>query len=135
MQVPKRVALMSELVNTMIEGDAEEKEIPLPNVQSAVLQKAIIFMTQHADNPMQDIEKPLTSTDMHQVVSKWDADFVDVENELLFQMISVRIHIVFVVCAHITRRNDLGCQLHGHQVVAGTDVCQGGQHDQRQDNG
>ncbi len=37
--VPKKVAMMSELVKTMAEGDKEEKEIPLPNVKSAVLNK------------------------------------------------------------------------------------------------
>jgi hypothetical protein len=37
--VPKKVALMSELVKTMAEGDKEEREIPLPNVKAAVLQK------------------------------------------------------------------------------------------------
>jgi S-phase kinase-associated protein 1 len=85
--VPKKVAIMSELVKTMAEGDKEEKEIPLPNVKSAVLNKVVAYMKYHVDNPAKEIEKPLKSANMNEVVSQWDADFVDVDQELLFELI------------------------------------------------
>jgi len=85
--VPKKVAMMSELVKTMAEGDKEEKEIPLPNVKSAVLNKVVAYMKYHVDNPAKEIEKPLKSANMNENVSQWDADFVDVEQELLFELI------------------------------------------------
>jgi len=85
--VPKKVAIMSELVKTMAEGDKEEKEIPLPNVKSKVLQKVISYLKYHAENPPKEIEKPLKSANMSEVVSQWDADFVDVEQEMLFELI------------------------------------------------
>jgi len=85
--VPKKVAMMSELVKTMAEGDKEEKEIPLPNVKSAVLNKVVAYMKYHVDNPAKEIEKPLKSANMNEVVSQWDADFVDVDQELLFELI------------------------------------------------
>jgi len=85
--VPRKVALMSELVKTMVEGDKEEKEIPLPNVKSAVLKKVVDYMNYHTDNPAKEIEKPLKSANMHEVVTKWDADYVDVDQELLFELI------------------------------------------------
>jgi len=85
--VTKKVAIMSELIKTMIEGDKEEKEIPLPNVKSSVLQKVIEYMKYHCDNAPKPIEKPLKSANMAEVVSQWDADFVDVEQELLFELI------------------------------------------------
>jgi len=85
--VPKNVAVMSELVRTMAEGDKEEREIPLPNVKAAVLQKVTTYMKYHVDNPAKDIEKPLKSANMHEVVAPWDADFVDVDQELLFELI------------------------------------------------
>merc|ERR1712146_57499 len=34
-----------------------------------------------------EIEKPLKSANMHEVVSEWDASFVDIEQELLFELI------------------------------------------------
>lgn len=85
--VPKKVATMSELVKTMAEGDKDEKEIPLPNVKSAVLTKVVAYMKYHVDNPAKEIEKPLKSANMNEVVSQWDADFVDVDQELLFELI------------------------------------------------
>eukprot|EP00343_Euplotes_focardii_P007538 CAMPEP_0205821348 /NCGR_PEP_ID=MMETSP0206-20130828/7075_1 /ASSEMBLY_ACC=CAM_ASM_000279 /TAXON_ID=36767 /ORGANISM="Euplotes focardii, Strain TN1" /LENGTH=181 /DNA_ID=CAMNT_0053116765 /DNA_START=35 /DNA_END=580 /DNA_ORIENTATION=+ len=85
--VPRSVALQSELVKTMAEGDEEEKEIPLPNVKSKVLAKVIQYMTYHAENPSKEIEKPLKSANMGDVVSPWDAEFVNVDQELLFELI------------------------------------------------
>lgn len=85
--VEKKIALMSELVKTMVEGDKEENEIPLPNVKGEVLKKVIEYMKYHVDNPADEIDKPLKSANMAEVVSQWDADFVDVDQELLFELI------------------------------------------------
>jgi len=85
--VPKKVAMMSELVKTMAEGDKEENEIPLPNVKANVLNKVVQYMRYHAENPPKEIEKPLKSANMAEVVSQWDADFVDVDQEMLFELI------------------------------------------------
>ncbi|ETM97708.1 hypothetical protein PPTG_20110 [Phytophthora nicotianae INRA-310] len=81
---------MSELVKTLISDDADDdevQEIPLPNVKSPVLSKVIEFCSHHHNNPMREIEKPLKSADMHDVVSDWDANFVDIEQEILFELI------------------------------------------------
>lgn len=86
-QVPKKVAIMSELIKTMAEGDKEEKEIPLPNVKANVLENVVRYMTHHFENPAKEIEKPLKSQNMAEVVSTWDAEFVEVEQELLFELI------------------------------------------------
>jgi len=86
-EVPKRIAVQSELVKTMSEGDKEENEIPVPNVKSAILRKVIDYMKYHVDNPAREIEKPLKSANMSEVVSQWDADFVDIDQEVLFELI------------------------------------------------
>ena len=95
-EVPKNVAMMSELVKTMIRTDdddddddeAEDQEIPLVNVKNKVLVKVIEFCKYHTENgPMKEIEKPLKSPDMKEVVSAWDADFVQIEQEMLFELI------------------------------------------------
>jgi S-phase kinase-associated protein 1 len=88
--VPMGVARMSELVKTMIDDEQESdenQEIPLPNVKSTVLAKVIEFCSHHHNNPMQEIEKPLKSANMSEVVPEWDANFVDIEQELLFELI------------------------------------------------
>jgi S-phase kinase-associated protein 1 len=50
----------------------------------------VAFLKYHIDNPSKDIEKPLKSANMNEVVSQWDADYVDVDQELLFELILVR---------------------------------------------
>ena len=62
--------------------------MPLPNVKSKVLAKVLEFLKYHAENgAMVEIEKPLKSSKMEEVVSEWDAAFVDIEQEMLFELI------------------------------------------------
>jgi S-phase kinase-associated protein 1 len=84
------VANMSELVKSMMDEDEEDAgpaEIPLPNVKAQVLRKVIEFCEHHLTEPMTEIEKPLKSQAMADVVQKWYADFVDLEQVLLFELI------------------------------------------------
>ena len=86
---------MSELVKTMMDEDGDDDdddddavaEIPLPNVKASVLKKVIDFCEHHKAEPMTEIEKPLKSAVMSEVVQKWYADFVNVEQVLLFELI------------------------------------------------
>jgi len=89
-EVATPIAKMSELVASMIndnEDDDEVTEIPLPNVKATVLAKVIEFCSHHKQEPMTEIEKPLKSALMGEVVQKWYADFVNVEQVLLFELI------------------------------------------------
>jgi len=67
--------------------DEAESEIPLPNVKKSVLEQVVKYLNYHAENPAKEIEKPLKSANMSEVVSKFDAAFVDVEQEALFELI------------------------------------------------
>jgi S-phase kinase-associated protein 1 len=89
-QVDVNVAKMSELVKTMIPEDDDEseaQEIPLPNVKSQILGKVIEFCKHYVSDPMNEIEKPLKSANMSEVVQEWYANYVDVEQEVLFELI------------------------------------------------
>lgn len=90
-EVPRRVAEMSVLIREMLADDDDEDnvpEIPLPSVQHDILQKVVEFCTHHVDNPMADIEKPLKSQLMSEVVDdQWDSDFVEVDQATLFNLI------------------------------------------------
>lgn len=88
--VPAKVAKMSELVSQMIEDEDDDEntpEIPLPNVKATVLEKVIEFCTHYSTEPMDEIEKPLKSSTMSQVVQQWYADYVNVDQALLFELI------------------------------------------------
>ena len=70
--VAVKIATKSELVKTMIdedEDDADEvQEVPLPNVKSSVLTKVIEFLKHDDAEPMSEIDKPLKSSNMSEVV-------------------------------------------------------------------
>ena len=82
--------MMSELVKSMIEEEDEDEntpEIPLPNVKATVLKKVIEFCTHYNTEAMEEIEKPLKSSNMAQVVQQWYADYVNVDQAILFELI------------------------------------------------
>mmetsp|Transcript_78237 Transcript_78237/g.217261 ORF Transcript_78237/g.217261 Transcript_78237/m.217261 type:complete len:167 (+) Transcript_78237:52-552(+) len=88
--VPLAVGKMSELVKTMIDEEQDEdeaQEIPLPNVKSSILAKVIEFCNHYKDEAMNEIEKPLKSANMNEVVQEWYANFVAVDQEILFELI------------------------------------------------
>ena len=68
-------------------GTSGPTEMPLPNVKAPVLRKVIEFCEHHLEEPMTEIEKPLKSQLMADVVQKWYADFVDLEQVMLFELI------------------------------------------------
>jgi len=85
--VSKDVAIQSALIKTMWNGDKSETNIPLPNVRGTILKKVITYIQYHHKNPPKEIEKPLKSANMREVVSEWDANFVEVDQETLFELI------------------------------------------------
>lgn len=85
------VARMSKLVETTMddeENEDEQQEIPLPNVKASVLAKVIEYCTHYQDEPMSAICTPLKSSKIDEVVQKWYADFVKVEQVLLFELVT-----------------------------------------------
>jgi len=91
--VKKCIIKKSELVLTMIDDDDQDdddndmQEIPLPNVREEVLKKVINFCEYHHTHDFPEIEKPLKSSNMAEVVSEWDANYVEVDMEFLFELI------------------------------------------------
>lgn len=83
---------MSTLVATTIDDDAEEddevREIPLPNVKDAVLTKVIEYCTHYKDEPMTPIQTPLKSSKIEEMVQPWYANFVKVDQALLFELVT-----------------------------------------------
>lgn len=85
--VSRRVAHMSELVRTLTDDAGASEEVPLMDVKSPVLAKVIDFCRHHVDTKLPEIEKPLRSASLADVVPEWDAKFVEVEQEMLFELI------------------------------------------------
>ena len=91
-EVPVEVAKMSTLVATTIDDDADDedevREIPLPNVKDTVLIKVIEYCTHYKEEPMTSIQTPLKSSKIEELVQPWYAKFVQVEQTLLFELVT-----------------------------------------------
>ena len=78
-QVDVEIAKCSTTIKTMLEDlgieEGDEEVVPLPNINSAILRKAILWATYHKDDPAPppiDHKKEKTADD----ISSWDADFL-----------------------------------------------------------
>ena len=86
-EVEESVACKSQLIKNMVEDAGTAEEIPLPNVKSEILEKVIDYCRHYKDSSPQEIEKPLKSAMLQDVVQAWDANFVELEQEVLFELI------------------------------------------------
>lgn len=71
-----------------IDGEDLSNPIPVPNVRSQILAKVIEFCSHHLVEPMAEIEKPLRSANMSEVVNEWYANFAkNTEQQHLFDLV------------------------------------------------
>ena len=101
--ITPRMAAMSRLLFFHLEDEMSTEEdetvetappppptrtVPLPNVQTRELIRVVAFMREHLARPLPAIQKPLRSARMRDLVSAWDADFVEnLGQEDLFALI------------------------------------------------
>jgi S-phase kinase-associated protein 1 len=86
-EVEDSVACKSQLIKNMVEDSGTDEEIPLPNVKSEVLEKVIEYCRHYKDISPEEIKKPLPSANLSEVVPAWDASFVELPQEMLFELI------------------------------------------------
>jgi len=92
-QVDASVAKMSKLVESTIDEEEEDdddsqREIQLPNVKGIVLAKVIEFCEHFQEENMTEISTPLKSSKIEDLVQPWYADYVKVEQVLLFELVT-----------------------------------------------
>ena len=99
-EVSLAVAKMSTLVATTIDDDDDDddeddednevdREIPLPNVKDSVLTKVIEYCTHHETvEAMTQIQTPLKSSKIEDLVQPWYAEFVRIDRSLLFELVT-----------------------------------------------
>jgi S-phase kinase-associated protein 1 len=90
--VPIDIIKISKLVKSLLDIDIDIdiddiQEIPLPNINSNILTKIIEFLKYYNTNPLKEIEKPLKSNNITDIVSdKWYADYINIDNEIVFDI-------------------------------------------------
>lgn len=87
LEVDVQAAKMSVLLATMIDDGGTDDEIPIANVNTRTLKKVIEYCKMHVNSPPAEIDKPLRSAYLTNLVSKEDYEFIDVDNEQLFELI------------------------------------------------
>jgi len=76
--IEKKYANISNLVKITLDQDPGAAEVPIPGVESAILDKVIEYMKHHKGQEPPIIPKPLRSKEMKQVCSDpWDATYID----------------------------------------------------------
>jgi len=98
--------VLSNLIKTTLEGDKDTKEVPLFHIEGPIVAKVIDYMKYHMATPPRTIEKPLQSTNMKDLVDKWDAEFCDVDQETMFKLLLAANYmdvksLLYLMCAKV----------------------------------
>ena len=85
--VLKEIACKSILVKGIVDDSGIDDEIPLASVKKPILEKIITYCKHIHEHTPPEIDKPLRSNNLSDVVNEWYADFVNLEQEVLFELI------------------------------------------------
>ena len=86
--MPYDIAKMNQTIATMIDDDCFEESdegLPLSNVSAAVLDKVIEYCQHHKDDP--PLSEEQVEEKRREEITGWDADFVKVPQNELFELI------------------------------------------------
>jgi S-phase kinase-associated protein 1 len=86
-EVEREIASKSEWVKNIVDGSEVDDNIPLPGIKKATLLKVIEYCTYINTNVPPQIDKPLRSNELSDIVDPWYAEFVNLEQEVLFELI------------------------------------------------
>ncbi|KAJ6409943.1 hypothetical protein OIU84_009436 [Salix udensis] len=81
--VEEAVAVESQTIKHMIEDDCAGNDIPLPNVTSKILAMVIEYCKKHVEV---DASKDPINTDKDGLLKSWDAKFIEVGQNTLFDL-------------------------------------------------
>jgi len=76
------------MIKTALEDDKDAKEVNLVHISAPIVKKVVEYMTYHMDREPRKIESPLKSTNMKELVDRFDAAFVDdIDQDTLFKLL------------------------------------------------
>lgn len=105
--------------------------IPIPNVNEPVLRKVIEWCVQHRSDPPSSADEDTDSRKKTTDIDEWDQKFMQVDQEMLFEIILVRFcipatpHFIYHPLTYHS-----GCQLLRYQAPARCRMQDGREHDQ-----
>lgn len=86
--VERKVLEQSVLLKNMLEDIGDEiTEVPIPNIQSNVLRKVLDYCEYHKNDPQVTSSDESVSRSKNSEISAWDQKFLQVDQEMLFEII------------------------------------------------
>lgn len=89
-EVDEAVAREMKTIGHMIEDGCADSTIPVPNVTAKIFAKVIEYCKKHATQAKAKEEQAAGTSDVSDDIKTWDADFVNVGQATLFDLIMVR---------------------------------------------
>ena len=89
MEIDTKFARVSGLIrSTWDDQDDKDEPITLPNVSRKILEKCVEFIQHHDEDPLPEIEKPLKTNKLSDVVPEWYGKYIeDMDIETLYETI------------------------------------------------
>lgn len=107
-KVDEIVAVESKTIKQIIEDGCTESTIPVPNVTCKILAKVIEYCKKHVETAdietakakgkgkgKDKVEEEHSDTVIKDDIKAWDADFIDVDRDTLYDFLMVRFFILF----------------------------------------
>lgn len=71
---------LSGLMVDMLGGETEG-ELPFDTLTPVTMDKVLVFLEHHANNPMNTINKPISTNVVKDIVGEWDANFIALDDD------------------------------------------------------
>lgn len=85
--ITRKQAQSSELLRTLLENDTTTT-VPLPHIRTSSLDRCVRYLKHHGpENPPAEIEKPLRTIVLSEIVEVFDSDLVELSPDQLFELL------------------------------------------------
>ncbi|KAI8806033.1 putative negative regulator sulfur controller-3 [Cladochytrium replicatum] len=116
--VAERSVLLKNMLEDVAQDNSSAEPIPLPNVTGRILKQVIEYCEHHKNDPPVQGEDDRDSFETNRKrsddIEDWDANFVKVDNEQLFEIILAANYL------DIKPLLDLGCKTVANQIKGKT---------------
>lgn len=141
--VAVEVAKMSKLVEATIDDDDDDdgNDIMLPNVKASVLAKVIEYCQHYKkEEEMRPIQTPLKHSKLEELVQPWYVEFVDVEREMLFELVTAANFmdikplldltcLAVSIMIKVSALSDIGSSISGNSALSAGKISRGASSD------
>ena len=115
-EVDKDVISLSVHCKFIIDNGNEDKEIPLPTINEKTLRKIIEYLHHLKEgNEPPEIEKPLRSNDLKDVTTDWYANFVELSDEELQDLLNAA-NLMDIKCLVVLACAKMGSIIRGLSI-------------------